>query len=848
MKLKDEYNKLHLEIYSPNMKLKTILTNQATSELLVDNIETSFKRNEMPTLSFDLPVKNKELNDGSNDDLVKFGFDYYIIKNIKIDDSDMVKTTVSCVHKSDELRGILCPVIEIIGATASNIFNKILMSVKTVDLTTKYKFGETNITDSTRRSLVTTEEKTVYENLISMAESFDAYILFKYNRYGEITINLYKKEDMTSTIKNPKFFIKGKNLKDMGVEIDSSDITTQLMVYGAKDKMGRQTVIESVNPTGNNYVEDYSYYLNRGMTLAEIKNNPQCLQMKSWTNENVSDPQELFELGKQQVKSICLPKLSGTINMYDLTTFEGETPETIEIGDSIVACDSDLGYSISCFVSGITRNYNNPQEPKIDIENVIEYSNATFKDLVHTANKVNEIMGSDGSESFIVGNHVQGLIDATKASFQAQLDNSHTIENPQSVLISDSRTGSATYGAMCLGTSGFLIADHKDSNGQWVWTTFGNGKGFTADCITAGVMNANLIKTGILSAFNGSTWINMDDGTFNFANKLIHDGFTTKFMGDVITYSNNNKAIELSKQNMLFYDWGGSTRTEPVGMIHSTRTGLDPNKCGIVMANYKNALMYLSYYDMDLNEYYPYITFDEQNIMGYKCAITFRRHFALKEYKAFFGQNNQSQISGSNTTLDFVISDGGGINFKNHSGKHFLYITDNDGYKVNVDSLQVNGDFNVIGNKNAIQKTEHYGTRAVHCYEMADTYWGDLGEGIINKDGECIVYIEDVFREMINTDINYHVFTQVYNGNIKEIKRYKDYFIVTGEPKTEFSWELKARRKGFENNRLEDANFSLNSNLINLLQEIEDNNIKLKDANIKLEDSLNKRNNLEDLI
>lgn len=60
-----------------------------------------------------------------------------------------------------------------------------------------------------------------------------------------------------------------------------------------------------------------------------------------------------------------------------------------------------------------------------------------------------------------------------------------------------------------------------------------------------------------------------------------------------------------------------------------------------------------------------------------------------------------------------------------------------------------------------------------------------------------------MFLECVNTDAQYHVFTQIYNGKITSIERYKTYFIVKGEPNTEFSWELKAKRKGYEINRLD---------------------------------------------
>lgn len=108
----------------------------------------------------------------------------------------------------------------------------------------------------------------------------------------------------------------------------------------------------------------------------------------------------------------------------------------------------------------------------------------------------------------------------------------------------------------------------------------------------------------------------------------------------------------------------------------------------------------------------------------------------------------------------------------------------------------------VTGSKNCLQTTKNYGERLINAYETAEYYFGDIGSGII-KNGECIVMLDDILQECINTDIEYHVFTQVYTGNIEKIERYKTYFIVYGKDDTEFSWELKAKRKGYENVRLD---------------------------------------------
>ena len=109
----------------------------------------------------------------------------------------------------------------------------------------------------------------------------------------------------------------------------------------------------------------------------------------------------------------------------------------------------------------------------------------------------------------------------------------------------------------------------------------------------------------------------------------------------------------------------------------------------------------------------------------------------------------------------------------------------------------------VTGSKNSLQETKNYGQRLINAYETAEYYFGDIGSGVINGEGECIVYIDDIFAECITIEAGYHVFTQKYNGDITTIEKYDSYFTVYGQPGTEFSWELKAKRKGYENHRLE---------------------------------------------
>ena len=104
------------------------------------------------------------------------------------------------------------------------------------------------------------------------------------------------------------------------------------------------------------------------------------------------------------------------------------------------------------------------------------------------------------------------------------------------------------------------------------------------------------------------------------------------------------------------------------------------------------------------------------------------------------------------------------------------------------------------GTKNRIVETENYDSRLMYCYEMPNAMFGDIGSGVIGEDGICIIEIESIFAECVNTDIEYFVFCQ---GNVEVVEKGVTYFVVKGEPGTIFDWELKAKQKGYDVERLD---------------------------------------------
>lgn len=136
----------------------------------------------------------------------------------------------------------------------------------------------------------------------------------------------------------------------------------------------------------------------------------------------------------------------------------------------------------------------------------------------------------------------------------------------------------------------------------------------------------------------------------------------------------------------------------------------------------------------------------------------------------------------------------------------------NDSYKAILNSLGLDtsggiiagGSMQVYGAKNRIIETENYAERLQYCYETPTPMFGDVGEGAIDKTGKCYVWLDDVFAETIDTDVQYQIFLQAYGeGNVYVNERSPSYFVVCGTPGLAFGWEIKAVQKNYNMIRLE---------------------------------------------
>ena len=119
--------------------------------------------------------------------------------------------------------------------------------------------------------------------------------------------------------------------------------------------------------------------------------------------------------------------------------------------------------------------------------------------------------------------------------------------------------------------------------------------------------------------------------------------------------------------------------------------------------------------------------------------------------------------------------------------------------------LTVWGDFIVFGEKNRFVKTVDYGDRLQYSYEMSSPMFGDTGEAQTDENGECYIFLDDIFKETVTTSIEYQVFLQKEgDGDIWVAGKNEEYFTVKGTPNLKFAWEIKAKQRDYELKRLEE--------------------------------------------
>lgn len=219
------------------------------------------------------------------------------------------------------------------------------------------------------------------------------------------------------------------------------------------------------------------------------------------------------------------------------------------------------------------------------------------------------------------------------------------------------------------------------------------------------------------------------------------------------------------------------------------------------------------------SRYDEYLTFNKKGYAHFGVGVDFANNEIQNIPKINFKQSHSTLINALAITR-------GQVNVNTEDGDLWLnYAKGPDTYNKGIKNVNVRigagwnsshhgslicQDLWVHGNKHNIVNTKELGFVGLHAYEMAEPQFGDNGGGVINKEGYCYIYLDPIFVKTVNTNIEYRVHIDIIsddlNAKVQCCDKQPNYFKVVGTPGVKFDWEVKCKRKGYENNRLDRIN------------------------------------------
>ncbi len=361
--------------------------------------------------------------------------------------------------------------------------------------------------------------------------------------------------------------------------------------------------------------------------------------------------------------------------------------------------------------------------------------------------------------------------------------NSSVSVNGDGVMLSGNRI--KITGKTLIDNAVILDALIKDINANTIKT-----KKLDASKINVTNLNANNITTGTISGTNLN--INLDSGDVSFQKGLL--------------YNNKNFKIDLTNGFLEIQD-AKKTRGLLIddGCIYISKdlSSIDADKqLGVIGFNASEGIMIDAYKVGKLNFYYSEIM-EKVNVLQLETKPV---NWVGKEYGGPELYMHAGETQNTHTFAIRTNGDGLGASILGDNDKITITASDvsiskiKNTYIENLDATNLH----VYGSKNSVVPSSK-GYIAINAYETAEYYFGDIGESQTDKQGIKIINLEPLFLETVNTNVPYQVFLSSYDdAKVWVFARNNNMFIVKSDkPNVKFAWEIKAKRKDYENVRLE---------------------------------------------
>lgn len=224
----------------------------------------------------------------------------------------------------------------------------------------------------------------------------------------------------------------------------------------------------------------------------------------TYENQDCEDASQLLEETKSYLEAHSEPGVTYEADVVDLVAM-GRTWEGVAKGDDVQLVDTCFSPTLRCQgrVSKISTDLLRGTS-EITLGNVTETLTDAWQQQQQQISNINKHSPSWDIAATTPYVYLEQLVAKLNERFNVSgMSYTHTSFEHGTIwssvpLDEDGRPTKAGAQGIQLCSQGFRIAGGTKADGSFDWRTFGTGDGFTADLITSGTINADLISAGVL--------------------------------------------------------------------------------------------------------------------------------------------------------------------------------------------------------------------------------------------------------------------------------------------------------------------------------------------------------------
>jgi len=224
------------------------------------------------------------------------------------------------------------------------------------------------------------------------------------------------------------------------------------------------------------------------------------------------DEDKLYSDALDTLKEVAKPEVTYNINFVDqycvdLDAYGSDLlrwPD-FDTNSAVHLIDPDIGVNCWAYVDTTSKCYDDSRKTTITINtNLNTAAQHSFTDiLTNIANVSSQVKAKDTiydraanitSTGKWTAEKLEGTIDANRLKITGGSSTWYTDKNGNMVF--EAADGS---GAMMLTGNGMALANARNKYGEWIWRSFMNGNGATADEIVTGTMSAERLQAGSIT-------------------------------------------------------------------------------------------------------------------------------------------------------------------------------------------------------------------------------------------------------------------------------------------------------------------------------------------------------------